>query len=120
LKERLTHADGKRPRRTLTCPCCRTELRAVEGPAGPLYRCADGHGYTPQGLLAEQEKLAVRILHDVEETLEARLSFSAELASRADARGQRHLLRYLARTMDSSRETLGFVQGTLREQDDLP
>jgi hypothetical protein len=114
-----TNANGKRPPHALSCPCCRTELRTVDGPAGLLYRCPDGHGYTSQGLLAEQARLAARILRDLEASLEAQLAFSAELASRARLQGQRHLLRYLERVMDSGRETLGFVQGRLREQDDF-
>jgi hypothetical protein len=119
LKDPHTDADGKRPDQILTCPCCRTELRALEGPAGRLYRCSEGHGYTPRGLLAEQEKLAARILRDVKATLETQLAFSAELASRAGADGQHRLLRYLDRVMDSGHQTLGFVQGSLREHDDL-
>jgi hypothetical protein len=42
------------------------------------------------------------------------------LASTAQVQGQRHLLRYLERVMDAGRETLGFVQGRLREPDGLP
>jgi hypothetical protein len=108
----------RRSPRTLSCPCCRTELRTAEGPAGSLYRCADGHGYTSQGLLAEQGRLSARILRDVESSLEAHLSFSAELASKAQLQGQRHLLRYLERVMDAGRDTLGFVRERLREPDD--
>jgi len=85
-----------------------------------LYQCSDGHSYTPQGLLAEQAKLAARILRDVEESLENQLAFSAELASRAQVDGRSHLLRLLERSLDSSRETLGFVQASLRDHDGLP
>ena len=99
----------------MSCPCCRTELRPTEGPAGSLYRCPDGHGYTSQGLLAEQGRLSARILRDVESSLEAHLALSAELASTAQLQEQSHLQRYLERVMDAGRETLGFVQERLRE-----
>ena len=105
---------------TLSCPCCRTELRATEGPAGFLYRCPDGHGYTAQGLLAEQGRLSARILRDIESSLEAHLAFSADLASKAQLQGQSRLHRYIERVMDSGRETLGFVQERLQEPEDFP
>lgn len=105
---------------SLSCPCCRTKLHAAEGSAGPLYRCADGHGYTPRSLLQEQEKLAARMLRDVKASLEAHLAFSAELVSKARADDRPHLLRHLERVLSSGRDTLWFVQGSLRGPEDLP
>jgi hypothetical protein len=44
---------------------------------------------------------------------------SAELAMNAQAEDQPHLARYLERVLDAGRETLGFVQARLREDDPL-
>ena len=67
--------------------------------------------------MAEQAKLALRILRSVEASLEAHLAFAAELAVNAQADDQPHLARSLERVLDSGRETLGFVQARLREDD---
>ena len=56
----------------------------------------------------------------MEASLETHLAFTAELASKAQLQGQRHLLHYLERVMDSGHETLGFVQEQLREPEDFP
>ena len=80
-----------------------------------LFRCPGGHGYSARSLLAEQSKLASRLLGEVEASLESQLALSGELASRAHVDGQRHLLDYLEGLIDSGRDTLGFVQGNLRD-----
>lgn len=89
----------------------------IQGSSGPLYRCDDGHGYTSQSLLTEQAKLAARILRDIEASLESHLALSAELVLNAREEEQPHLVRYLERVLDAGRETLGFVQARLREDD---
>lgn len=99
----------------MSCPRCRNELRTAEGAAGLLFRCPGGHGYSARSLLAEQSELASRLLGEVEASLESQLALSGELASRAQVDGQRHLLDYLERVIDAGRDTLGFVQGSLRE-----
>jgi hypothetical protein len=102
----------------LSCPRCRSELRAVEGSAGLFYRCLSGHGFSAKSLLNEQSKLATQILGTVEACLESQLSLSGELASRAQVDGQRHLLGYLERVIDVSRDTLGFVQSQMHDGGD--
>jgi hypothetical protein len=62
-------------------------------------------------LLDEQSQLVAKLLDRVEDALERRMSLAGELASRAEAR---HHLRYLERVIDESRDTLEFVQGSLR------
>lgn len=102
----------------MSCPRCRSDLRSIEGSAGLFYRCSSGHGFSAKALLTEQSKLAARILGTVEACLESQLSLSGELASRAQVEGRPHLLGYLERVIDASRDTLGFVQSHLRESGD--
>lgn len=62
-------------------------------------------------LLEEQSLLAAKILAGVEASVESQLALAGELASRAEADGQRHLVQYLERVIDGRRRMLGFVQG---------
>lgn len=99
----------------LTCPLCRRELQAA---GGTLFRCGSAHVIGARTLLAEQSRLASAALREVAASLESTLALSGELASKAQADGQTHLLRYLEREIDFSRETLIFVQD-LRDGGDL-
>jgi len=115
--ENVTNA-GKNPSEELTCPRCRIPLRTVEGSAGLLYRCSEGHGYMALSLLEEQSKLAARILGEVEASLDSQIALATEMASKAEGDGQRHLEQYLERVREAHQDTLGFVQSKLRPNDE--
>jgi hypothetical protein len=61
-------------------------------------------------LLEEQSQLAERMLSGVEASVETQLAIAGELAGRAEAGGQRHLLPYLDRIIDAGRRTLRVVR----------